>query len=120
MTFTTITITENRTPNSRSVARSQKQSFLNQLSKWKSPEAVAREAKRQERDYVLASWISMMPGTVMYVYLVSLARAGVADRERTPAEWTLYAVGLLATITVVVFVTRIARRALTKRTTPVS
>jgi uncharacterized membrane protein YdjX (TVP38/TMEM64 family) len=27
------------------------------------------------RDYVLASWIGMMPGTVMYVYLGSLARA---------------------------------------------
>ena len=27
------------------------------------------------RDYVFASWIGMMPGTVMYVYLGSLARA---------------------------------------------
>lgn len=72
------------------------------------------------RDYVLASWIGMMPGTVMYVYLGSLARAEVADRQRTPAEWTLYGVGLLATIAVVAVVTRIARRALAKRTTSVS
>lgn len=69
------------------------------------------------RDYVLASWIGMMPGTVMYVYLGSVARAGVADRQRTPAEWTLYAVGLLATIAVAVIATRIARRALARRTT---
>lgn len=72
------------------------------------------------RDYVLASWIGMMPGTVMYVYLGSLARAGVADRQRTPAEWALYAVGLLATIAVAVVATRIARRALVERTNAVS
>jgi uncharacterized membrane protein YdjX (TVP38/TMEM64 family) len=67
------------------------------------------------RDYVLASWIGMMPGTVMYVYLGSLARAA-GERHRTPAEWALYGVGLLATIVVTVFVTRLARAALAKRT----
>ena len=73
------------------------------------------------RDYVLASWIGMMPGTVMYVYLGSLARAA-GDRSRTPAEWSLYSVGLAATIVITVFVTRLARAALAKRTaaTPVS
>ena len=68
------------------------------------------------RDYVLASWIGMMPGTVMYVYLGSLARAGVANHERTPTEWALYGVGLIATVAVAVVATRIARRALAKRT----
>ena len=67
------------------------------------------------RDYVLASWIGMMPGTVMYVYVGSLARAA-GDRTRTPGEWTLYAVGLIATIMVTIFVTRLARAALAKRT----
>ena len=71
------------------------------------------------RDYVLASWIGMMPGTVLYVYLGSLAAAGVADRKRSSAEWALYAVGLLATIAVAVIATRIARRALAKRQTSV-
>ena len=63
----------------------------------------------------------MMPGTVMYVYLGSLARAA-GDRSRTPAEWSLYSVGLAATIVITVFVTRLARAALAKRTaaTPVS
>jgi uncharacterized membrane protein YdjX (TVP38/TMEM64 family) len=67
------------------------------------------------RDYVLASWIGMIPGTVMYVYLGSLARAA-GERHRTPAEWALYGVGLVATIGVTVFVTRLARTALAKRT----
>lgn len=67
------------------------------------------------RDYVLASWIGMMPGTVMYVYLGSLAKAASGERTRTPGEWALYGVGLLATVVVTIFVTRIARRALAKR-----
>lgn len=64
------------------------------------------------RDYVLASWIGMMPGTVMYVYVGSLAKAAAGDRTRTPAEWALYGLGLLATVGVTVMVTRLARRSL--------
>jgi uncharacterized membrane protein YdjX (TVP38/TMEM64 family) len=68
------------------------------------------------RDYFLASWIGMLPGTVMYVYLGSLAGSlanlGGHGRGRTPAQWALYVVGLLATVAVTVFVTRIARAAL--------
>jgi uncharacterized membrane protein YdjX (TVP38/TMEM64 family) len=67
------------------------------------------------RHYVLASWIGMMPGTVMYVYLGSLANASVGRHTRTTGEWILYGVGLLATILVTIFVTRIARKALAKK-----
>ena len=62
--------------------------------------------------YVLASWIGMMPGTVMYVYLGSLVNVGAGHRQRTTGEWVLYGVGLLATVAVTVFVTRLARKAL--------
>ena len=62
--------------------------------------------------YVLASWIGMMPGTVMYVYLGSLVNVGAGHRQRTTGEWVLYGVGLLATVVVTVFVTRLARKAL--------
>jgi uncharacterized membrane protein YdjX (TVP38/TMEM64 family) len=72
------------------------------------------------KGYVLASWIGMMPGTVMYVYLGSLARAGATGQQRTPAEWALYGVGLVATLAVTVVITRIARRALAQRTGTVS
>ncbi len=67
--------------------------------------------------YVLASWIGMMPGTVMYVYLGSLAKAASGERTRTAGEWLLYGVGLLATVVVTLFVTRIAKQALSKRIT---
>lgn len=68
------------------------------------------------KDYFLASWIGMIPGTVMYVYIGSLAgdlaSLGAGGRERTAGEWALYAVGFLATIAVTVVVTRLARKAL--------
>src|SRR5216683_405301 len=65
--------------------------------------------------YVLASWLGMIPGTVMYVYLGSLVNLGAGHRQRTTGEWILYGVGLLATVSVTVFVTRLARNALAKK-----
>src|SRR5712675_514394 len=65
--------------------------------------------------YVLASWIGMIPGTVMYVYLGSLVNVGAGHRQRTTGEWVLYGVGLLATVIVTVFVTRLAKKALAKK-----
>jgi uncharacterized membrane protein YdjX (TVP38/TMEM64 family) len=71
------------------------------------------------RHYFFASWIGMMPGTVMYVYIGSLAgdlaMIGGQERGKTPAEWALYIVGLMATVTVTVYVTRLARRALERK-----
>ncbi len=71
------------------------------------------------RDYFFASWIGMMPGTLMYVYIGSLAgdlaTLGAQERTRTAGEWALYVVGLLATVAVTVYVTKVARRALEQR-----
>lgn len=73
------------------------------------------------KHYFLASWIGMLPGTVMYVYIGSLAgdlaTLGSGERTRSTGEWILYGVGLAATIVVTIFVTRIARKALNTRIT---
>ncbi len=62
------------------------------------------------RSCVLASWIAMLPGTFMYVYLGHAAGAVVAGRTgRSPMEWILMGVGLAATVVVTVYVTRLAR-----------
>jgi len=66
--------------------------------------------------YVLASWIGMLPGTVMYVYLGSAAKS-LADLAAGKGEggWeqqVLFGVGLVVTVIVTVFVTRVARSAL--------
>lgn len=70
------------------------------------------------RDYFLASWIGMLPGTVMYVYIGSLAGdlAAAGGRARSPAEWALYVVGLAATVAVTIYVARLARAAIKKKT----
>lgn len=71
------------------------------------------------REYFFASWIGMLPGTVMYVYLGTLAgelaTLGADDGARTPAEWVLLGVGFVATVAVTIFVTRVARKALNSR-----
>lgn len=71
------------------------------------------------RDYFFASWIGMIPGTVMYVYIGSLAGSlaalGSQGRSRTTAEWTLYGIGLIATIALTVYVTRFAKKALEEK-----
>ncbi len=72
------------------------------------------------RDFVLASWVGMLPGTVLYVYIGSLLgtallRGGPVQRERTTVEWVFYGVGLLATVIVTVYVTRVAKRALAQK-----
>jgi uncharacterized membrane protein YdjX (TVP38/TMEM64 family) len=71
------------------------------------------------RHYVLASWVGMMPGTLLYVYLGALAgnlaAAGAGQRAHSSVEWAFYLVGLLATVAVTITVTRIARRALRQR-----
>ena len=70
------------------------------------------------RDYFLASWIGMLPGTVMYVYIGSLAGSLATvggERSRTTVDWVIYGLGLVATVAVTVVVTRMARKALSSR-----
>lgn len=68
------------------------------------------------RDYVIASF-GMLPGTFLYVYygkaIGSLAAvAGGAEVEKGTGYWVVLGAGLLATLVVTTFVTRIASRAL--------
>lgn len=72
------------------------------------------------RDYIIGS-IGMIPGTIMFVYIGSLAGdlalIGTSSQPKNATlEWTIRIVGLLATIAVTVYVTRIARQALDKLT----
>jgi len=71
------------------------------------------------RDYVLASWLGMLPATVLYVYagsiaqdLTALARSGLAPGWATQA---LLALGFTTTLALVVLITRRATRILRER-----
>ncbi|MDC7225993.1 MAG: SDR family NAD(P)-dependent oxidoreductase [Spirochaetales bacterium] len=69
------------------------------------------------RGYILASWIGMFPGTVMYVYFGKAAAdlASLSGSERTTLEWALFGIGLAATIAVVIIITRVAAKILNQK-----
>ncbi len=63
--------------------------------------------------YAVTSWIAMLPGTFLYVYIGHVTGAAIGgERQRSVAEWAMLAVGLLATVVVTVYVTRLANRKL--------
>jgi uncharacterized membrane protein YdjX (TVP38/TMEM64 family) len=69
--------------------------------------------------YVLASWIGMMPGTFLYVYIGTAGKAAVLAAGGEAVKqgwqyWTFMGIGLVATIVVTIWVTKIARDALKK------
>src|SRR5439155_17731667 len=71
------------------------------------------------RDYFFASWIGMLPGTVVYVYTGSLigdlGKLGNSQRTKSLTEWMFYGVGLLVTAAVTIYVARLAKKALAER-----
>lgn len=68
------------------------------------------------RDYVLASIIGMFPATAMYAYIgsvgYSIAQLLSGQREASTGENIMYWAGLVATVAIAVFLTRMARQAL--------
>ena len=70
--------------------------------------------------YVLVSWIGMIPGTFLYVYIGTASQAAVSAAAGAQAVkrgwqyWIFTSVGLVATIIVTIWVTKIARNALRK------
>ncbi len=67
------------------------------------------------KDYVLGS-IGMIPGTLMYVYIGSLAGSlanlGTVNQTTDSFKLLLQGLGLAATVAVTLYITRIARKAL--------
>lgn len=71
------------------------------------------------RQYALGSWIGMIPGTIMYVYLGaglrSLSELAAGKVEGGTAQRIFFWCGLAATVVVTVFITHIARKTLRKK-----
>lgn len=72
------------------------------------------------RDFVLASWIGMFPGTVLIVSIGAAAKSlndVIEGRsEATDSQKWLFGLGLVATVLVIVLMGRIAKKALTAAT----
>lgn len=73
------------------------------------------------RGYALGTAIGLVPFSLHNVYLGSLAANLLTLDERaigrTPLEWAIYAIGFLATVVAVVYLNRVARRALAQPAT---
>jgi uncharacterized membrane protein YdjX (TVP38/TMEM64 family) len=70
------------------------------------------------KDYVIGS-VGMIPGTIMYVYIGSLASnlalIGTDAQPSNPTvQWAIRILGFVATVAVTIYVTRLARQALNK------
>jgi uncharacterized membrane protein YdjX (TVP38/TMEM64 family) len=69
--------------------------------------------------YVLATFVGMLPGAVLYVYLGTIGKIGLEASKGTGGKSTLeyvfLGIGLVATIIVTILVTRAARRALKQK-----
>jgi uncharacterized membrane protein YdjX (TVP38/TMEM64 family) len=68
------------------------------------------------KDYIIGS-LGMIPGTLMYVYIGSLAGnlaliGTSAQPTNQTLQWTIRIVGFIATVAVTVYITRIAKQAL--------
>ena len=67
------------------------------------------------KEYSLAS-IGMLPATVMYVYIGSLAgdvaRIGSENQSTDTIKWIIRIVGFIATVVVTVYATRLAQKAI--------
>ena len=71
------------------------------------------------RDYVLGSWLGMLPATVLYVYVGSLTKTFAASTvDNLGASWprrVLLVAGLLATVALAALIARRATRELRDR-----
>ena len=70
------------------------------------------------RGYVFGTLVGIMPITMFNVYIGSLAadltRLGAGGLARTPLEWAFYGAGGLIALATVVYIIRLARKALDK------
>lgn len=68
--------------------------------------------------YVLGTAVGIVPFSLHNVYLGSLAASLVTvdarEYGRTPLEWVVYGIGFLATVVAVIYLNRLARRALAR------
>jgi uncharacterized membrane protein YdjX (TVP38/TMEM64 family) len=74
--------------------------------------------------YVLVSWLGMIPGTLLYVYLGSIAQNLTTllqgELSESPVGNSLLYIGLIATLGLTVLITRFASKALEQELEPSS
>lgn len=71
------------------------------------------------RDFVFGTFIGVIPLSLHNVYLgaiaADIATLGARRPERSPLEWAIYGGGFVATIVALLYINRLARRALARQ-----
>ena len=64
--------------------------------------------------YLAASWIGMVPGILLNVYVGSFVGKIILDghRQKSPAEWILFAVGLIAMLAMTIYASVVVKKVL--------
>ncbi len=65
-------------------------------------------------EYVAASAVGMLPGTLLYAYLGGAGKAGLSGGQGSPLKYVFLGLGLAATIAVTIIVSRSAKKELAK------
>ena len=65
--------------------------------------------------YVMASALGILPGSFLHVYLGAAGKRLGGNSEHSPWEWAMLGAGLVATVAVTVYVTRLAKKQLQRR-----
>ena len=65
--------------------------------------------------YLAASWVGMLPGTFLYVYLGAVGKGATGEKSGGPWKWALIGVGLVATIVVTIWISRLAKKEVAKK-----
>ena len=68
------------------------------------------------RDYVLATWIGIIPGSTLFVYIGSLALVG--DQQSSPMGWALKGFILVTAVLAFAYLAKVARRVLSSKIAP--
>lgn len=65
-------------------------------------------------DFVVSTFFGIIPGTALYVYIGTLGREAAVGQQLSSGQIALFVIGLVATLTAVVIVTRKAKLMLAK------
>ena len=65
--------------------------------------------------YLAASWVGMLPGTFLYVYLGAAGKEASNGSSAGPWKWVLFGTGLVATVIVTIWISRVAKKAVPEK-----
>lgn len=65
--------------------------------------------------YLAASWAGMLPGTFLYVYVGAAGKEASSGSGAGPWKWALFGAGLVATVIVTIWISRLAKNAVPEK-----